>query len=208
MKLTSTQKTAVWAAVAVATVGIAALVYWIVTSKRKHNGLVVIGNVTPVGTSTATAATSSATTNTNTNVQTQFNDMSLPRGYRNNNPLNIRKNAANAWKGKVVPGTDPAFEQFISMAYGYRAGLYLLRKYISQGNNTIRKIINKWAPPSENNTSSYVNNVATRTGISADAVIERSDREKLCKIAYAMAWSENGRAPASMEDIYQGWALL
>lgn len=209
MKLNDTQKTAVWAAVAVATVGIAALVWWVVTSKRKNNGFVVIGNVTPVGTTNATTTQSSTgnTSNTN-NTQTQFNDMSLPRGYRNNNPLNIRKNAANAWKGKVVPGSDPAFEQFITMAYGYRAALYLLRKYIGQGNNTIRKIINKWAPPSENNTSSYVNNVAARTGINADTVIARTDMDKLCKIAWAMAWSENGKAPASMDDIYAGWALL
>lgn len=210
MKLTSTQKTALWAAVAVATVGIAALVWWIINSRRKYNGLVVIGNVTPVGSTNATTTqTQVVTGNSNeTNAQTQFNDMSLPRGYRNNNPLNIRKNAANAWKGKVVPGTDSAFEQFITMAYGYRAALYLLRKYIGQGHNTIRKIINKWAPPSENNTSSYVNNVASRTGISADTIIARTDMDKLCKIAWAMAWSENGRPPASMDDIYAGWSLL
>ncbi|MBR3699172.1 MAG: structural protein P5 [Bacteroidales bacterium] len=146
--------------------------------------------------------------NQGSNAQSQFNDTSLPRGYRNNNPLNIRKSAANVWKGKVVPGTDSAFEQFITMAYGYRAALYLLRKYIGQGHNTIRKIINKWAPPSENNTTSYVSNVSSRTGLNADTTIDRNDREKLCKIAYAMAWSENGRPPASMEDIYAGWNLL
>ena len=212
MKLNDTQKTALWAAVAVATVGLVALVYWIITSRRKYNGLVVIGNAAPASTTTTSnttnTMTTTSTTNTGTAAQAQFNNTSLPRGYRNNNPLNIRKNASNAWKGKVVPGSDPAFEQFITMAYGYRAGLYLLRKYIGQGHNTIRKIINKWAPPSENNTSSYVNNVVARTGIGADVVISRTDMDKLCKIAWAMAWSENGRAPASMEDIYQGWALL
>lgn len=206
MKLTSTQRTALWASVAVATVGIAALVYWIVTSKRKYNGLVVIGNVAATPTSTSTSTSTSQTMGTT--AQTQFNNASLPRGYRNNNPLNIRKNAANAWKGKVVPGTDPLFEQFITMAYGYRAALKLLCNYISDGYNTIRKIINKWAPPSENNTSSYVNNVASRTGISADTIIARTDMDKLCKIAWAMAWSENSTPPASMDDIYAGWSLL
>lgn len=205
MKLTSTQKTALWAAVAVAVVGIAALVYWIITSKRKYNGLVVVGNVT----STPSASSPTQTTTEMANeAQTQFNNTSLPRGYRNNNPLNIRKNASNAWKGKVVPGSDPAFEQFITMAYGYRAALYLLRKYIGQGHNTIRKIINKWAPPSENNTSGYVSHVSGRSGISADTILDRNDQEKLCKIAYAMAWSENGTPPATMNDIYAGWALL
>ena len=203
MKLNDTQRTALWAGVAVLTVGLAALAYWIITSRRKYNGLVVIGNVTATPTST-----NQTTENMGTEAQQHFNDTSLPRGYRNNNPLNIRKNAANAWKGKVVPGTDPAFEQFISMAYGYRAALYLLRKYIGQGHNTIRKIINKWAPPSENNTSSYVANVASRSGIGADTILSRDDQQSLCKIAWAMAWVENGYAPASMDDIYAGWALL
>ena len=205
MKLNDTQRTALWAGVAVLTVGLAALAYWIITSRRKYNGLVVIGNVASTPTASSTAST---TTEMGTSAQTQFNDTSLPRGYRNNNPLNIRKNASNAWKGKVVPGTDPAFEQFISMAYGYRAALYLLRKYIGQGHNTIRKIINKWAPPSENNTSSYVANVASRSGIGADTILSRTDQQSLCKIAWAMAWSENGKAPATMDDIYAGWALL
>lgn len=205
MKLTSTQRTALWAAVAVATVGLAALAWWIVNSRRKYNGLVVIGNVAATPTTTSTNQT---TENMGTEAQQHFNDTSLPRGYRNNNPLNVRKNAASAWKGKVVPGSDPAFEQFITMAYGYRCALYLLRKYIGQGHNTIRKIVTKWAPPSENNTSGYVSNVATRTGIGADTVIDRNDQQKLCKIAWAMAWVENGYAPSSMDDIYAGWALL
>lgn len=205
MKLTSTQRTALWAAVAVATVGVAALAWWIVNSRRKYNGLVVIGNVAATPTTTSTNQT---TENMGTEAQQHFNDTSLPRGYRNNNPLNVRKNAANAWKGKVVPGSDPAFEQFITMAYGYRCALYLLRKYIGQGHNTIRKIVTKWAPPSENNTSGYVSNVTTRTGIGADTVIDRNDQQKLCKIAWAMAWVENGYAPASMDDIYAGWSLL
>ena len=207
MKLNSKQKTALYASAAVVTVGVAALLWWIIRSKRKNGGLIVIGNTTATAASN-TSNNMNASNNQGTSAQAQFADMSLPRGFRNNNPLNIRKNAANAWKGKVVPGTDPLFEQFITMAYGYRAALRLIRNYIGNGYNTIRKIVNKWAPPSENNTSSYVSNVASRTGIDADAVIGRNDREKLCKIAWAMAWSENGRAPASMNDIYLGWSLL
>lgn len=199
----STKKTLIISGSVVAAVAIAALVWWVIRSKRRHGGLVVIGNV-----DATTPSVESDPSNTNQNPQTQFNNMSLPRGYRNNNPLNVRKSAANAWKGKVVPGTDSAFEQFITMAYGYRCGLYLLRKYISLGNNTIRKIITKWAPPSENNTGSYINHVAQRSGIGADTVLSRTDKDSLCRIAYAMAWSENGYPPASMDDIYQGWALL
>ena len=187
------------AALAAAAIGGAAAV-WIVRSRRKNGGLVVIGG--------AVADITGTPEDTTMNTDNRFNDMSLPRGYRNNNPLNVRKHSYNAWKGKVVPGSDSAFEQFVTMAYGYRCGLYLIRKYINGGNDTIRKIITKWAPENENNTSAYISHVAQRTGIGADTRLAASDRDSLCSIAYAMAWVENGKAPASKDDIYQGWALL
>mgnify|MGYP007032335315 CR=1 FL=1 len=37
----------------------------------------------------------------------------LPRGIRNNNPLNIR--IGNVWLGEVQSPDDPEFEQFVSM---------------------------------------------------------------------------------------------
>lgn len=181
-------------AAAIVAVAVAVYLLW-----RRNGGVLVVG-----GTNTQT----NMSTTSNGSSGTHFNDTSLPRGYRNNNPLNVRKKAYNAWKGKVVPGTDPDFEQFITMAHGYRCGLYLIRKYIGQGHDTIRKIVTKWAPPSENNTGSYIANVASRSGIGADTVLSRNDRESLCRIVRAMAWSENGYPPATMDDIYQGWSLL
>lgn len=132
--------------------------------------------------------------------------MSIPRGYRNNNPLNIR-NSNEHWMGEIRPSQDAAFKQFESMGYGFRAALKLLRNYIGKGYNTIEKIINRWAPPSENFTGSYINNVATRSGIPAQKVIDRDDRESLTNIAYAMAISENGKAP-DRADIEAGWDML
>ncbi len=132
--------------------------------------------------------------------------MSIPRGYRNNNPLNIRK-SNERWLGEVRPSQDAAFKQFESMGYGFRAALKLLRNYIGKGYNTIEKIIGRWAPPSENHTTSYINNVSTRSGIPAQQVIDRDDREALISIAYAMAISENGKAP-ERSDIEAGWEML
>ena len=148
---------------------------------------------------------------------------SLPRGYRNNNPLNIRYNVNNKWLGKVTPNTDKnnAFEQFITMPYGYRAALYLLRKYIkSYGCNTISKIIQKWAPPTENYTQSYIDHVVSSikqqgTNVTASTVVSPTDKDLLCKLAYAMSIVENGNTAAtraaglpSMEYIEQGYKLL
>lgn len=153
----------------------------------------------------------------------------LPRGYRNNNPLNIDYynsygKMANDWVGQVGVEPEGRFAQFVDMAYGYRAALILLRNYIKlYGLNTIRKIIGRWAPPDDHNdTESYIRNVSKLTGISADTVISPSDKDKLTKIVYAMSISENGykdlAKPANdikehydlpnMNIINEGWRII
>lgn len=135
---------------------------------------------------------------------------SLSRGYRNNNPLNIRYSSSNNWLGKVTPNTDGVFEQFQSMEYGYRAALYLIRKYISQGYTTIRQIVTKWAPPSENDTASYIAHVEQYAGISADYKISQWDENALVSIVAAMARIENGPVAGQpiCSQIESGYNLL
>ena len=146
----------------------------------------------------------------------------LPRGYRNNNPLNIRYSTFNAWKGKVLLNTDKGmtFEQFITMPYGYRAALYLLRKYIRKGANNIAAIIGRWAPENENNTAAYIQHVCEfvtdlGTPVNAATIVRADDKDLLCKMAYAMSIIENGitdetRAAGlpNMDMIEEGWKLL
>ena len=200
MKLNGTRKTALWAGIAVLVAGIAA--WWI--SKRRNGGVVVIGNV---------SNNSDMNTNSNQggNAQAQFGDTSLPLGYRNNNPLNILY-GSSLWKGKVIPNTDaskPRKEQFISMPYGYRAALYLLRKHIRGGYSTLAKLVNRWGTgTNRDQVTSYVSFVSSKTGIAPGTVLSPDSMEQLCKVAWAMAWFENGRKPSSMDDIYKGWALL
>ena len=139
----------------------------------------------------------------------------LSRGYRNNNPLNVRYSAWNAWKGKVVPNTDGAYEQFENMAYGYRAALYLLRKYIRQGYDTVAKIISRWAPENENNTQAYIDHVCEFANLHRDQVIDQNDKETLTAMARAMSICENGITDETkaaglpnMTIINAGWELL
>ena len=93
----------------------------------------------------------------------------LPRGIRNNNPLNIRRNK-DQWQGMKKEQTDPSFCQFENLAYGWRAAFRLLTRtyYHTYRLYTIRAIVNKWAPPNENNTRAYVENVSRLTGIAPD----------------------------------------
>ena len=89
----------------------------------------------------------------------------MSRGLSNRNPGNIRQSAVR-YKGEVRPSRDPAFKQFESMPWGYRAIFVLLDTYrIRHGLDTIRGMISRWAPPSENHTEIYIRAVADAVGI-------------------------------------------
>ena len=66
--------------------------------------------------------------------------------------------------------TDASFVQFETMAYGWRAAFVLLTRtyYHTYRLFTIRAIISRWAPPNENNTKRYIENVSRLTGIGPD----------------------------------------
>lgn len=137
--------------------------------------------------------------------------MTLPKGIRNNNPLNIRR--GSKWKGGLYPQTDPDFEQFQSMQWGIRAGFIILRNYITGNNssrqvyNTPRKIIRRWAPESENKTQAYIDFVCGRMGLMADQVIHFNDRRIMIALVEAMIFYENGR-PVDAQVIASAYDLV
>lgn len=88
----------------------------------------------------------------------------LPRGIRNNNPLNIRKGAR--WRGLRDFATDKEFCEFKSMAYGFRAAFRTLVTYYTKHDcRNLENIIFRWAPPNENNTLAYLTHVRLKAGI-------------------------------------------
>lgn len=142
----------------------------------------------------------------------------MSRGIRNNNPGNIRV-SPNNWKGKIVGAQkkDREFEEFMSMAYGYRALLKNVRTYIRRdGINTIRGIITRWAPPEDkNNTEGYIQAVCKHMGVSPGYMIKEDPKDKdgqkfradMIKLAAAISRVENGVEP-NMADIEAGWKLI
>lgn len=131
------------------------------------------------------------------------------RGYRNNNPLNLRI-SRNAWKGKLPKeqNTDGSFEQFETMALGFRAALMNLRTHIRKGRRTVRDLITVWAPESDgNNTQRYIERVCRTTGMEPQTMIVPADREQMVKLVYAMAIVENGSRP-EWDDVYAGYDML
>ena len=135
----------------------------------------------------------------------------LPRGIRNNNPLNIRRTAKDQWKGLRAQQTDASFCQFERLEYGWRAAFYLLTRtyYHKYRLYTIRMIISKWAPPNENLTSTYVENVSRLTGIGPDEPIGiPSDQPtRWMKLGIAMAIQENGTESLDYFAMLDGWEL-
>jgi hypothetical protein len=137
--------------------------------------------------------------------------MKTPRGIRNNNPGNIRYNKANPikWLGLDTPPSDGAFCRFVYAKYGIRALAKLLLNYQDKyGLDTIRKIINRYAPDIENDTEAYVKYVSNDMGIGADVVISVYTPSIMEKLIKAIIKFENGIQPYSDEQICEGIRLL
>jgi hypothetical protein len=120
-----------------------------------------------------------------------------PRGLRNNNPGNIEDGPfARSLPG--YKGSDGRFAIFDTPEAGQAAQVRLLQSYGSRGINTVQGIINRWAPPSDNNpTPTYVNFVAQQVGVSPDQPLDMNDPATLQKVASAITAFENGGQSAS-----------
>ena len=131
----------------------------------------------------------------------------MSRGLRNNNPGNIRRSKV-CYKGEVRPSRDPDFKEFSTMAYGYRAVFVLLDTYRSRyGLTTIRQMLNRYAPPTENFTEGYVRFVADCSGVMPDEDIDTRSEKDMIPIVAAMSKIENGVA-ANIADVERGWELF
>ena len=115
----------------------------------------------------------------------------IPRGIRNNNPLNIRR--GSNWLGLSKHQTDPAFCQFDSMTYGLRAGLIIIRTYMMKYKLTsIHAIVSRWAPPKENDTNAYVKSVSSMMKMHALQTFDFGDRGRIVALVSAMCKVETG----------------
>lgn len=112
---------------------------------------------------------------------------------RNCNPLNIRKNDTDKWLGLKTVQMDDQFFQFQNIFYGLRAAFKTLSTYNTKHKlYTVSAIINRWAPPTENNTSNYVKMVCDLTKFRQDEYITiDKDKEKAMRLVYAMSFVES-----------------
>lgn len=117
---------------------------------------------------------------------------SLPRGIRNNNAGNLII-TNDKWAGMIDRSiaTDKQFVMFTTFEHGIRAMLKDLINDIKNGKNTVQKIITAYAPPTENNTTAYINAVSKSLSISPNTII-KPDFDTLKSISKAIVLVENG----------------
>ena len=129
----------------------------------------------------------------------------MTRGYRNNNPGNIRI-SSSPWLGKVpdAANTDGSFEQFTSPEYGIRAIYRILTSYYDRGINTVSGIISTWAPSTENNTGAYIAAVATQAGLDPNIMLSQ---DQLALLVPGIIQHENGFLTYDSATIAAGIAL-
>lgn len=125
------------------------------------------------------------------------------RGIRNNNPFNIKR-SRHPWIGRVIcrEDYDPIFEQFCTMELGCRAGLKLLLNYVIKGFDTPAKIVQRFAPTSENNTNNYIDFIVRNSrGLRFIQPDERiGDIHTLCFLASRMVKYECSLSPIEQSN--------
>ena len=103
-----------------------------------------------------------------------------------NNPGNIRYNPD--FKG--CTGQTKGFCNFSSLGFGYRAILVVLTTYYDKYElKTIRGIITRYAPPTENKTENYIQFVSRASGIDPNQNLTKED---LIKLIPSLVKMENG----------------
>lgn len=124
---------------------------------------------------------------------------SAPRGIRNNNPGNLQ--FAGQAGATLESHPQARFARFRTPEEGLAALSRQLQLYGQRGINTTRAIIEKYAPPKENNTASYIRSVSGALGVGAGDVLDTSDPRVLQNLMGAIIRIENGRNPYSSEQI-------
>lgn len=140
-------------------------------------------------------------------------DNMFPEGIRLNNPCNLKK-THDHWHGSARLQDNKHFVRFLTPQSGLRAAMKVLLTYEDNYRiTTINSIIMRFAPPAENNTQSYIDDVSIRMGWPPSAFLDLHDDDTLVRLTQAIVMHENGHAPLDMplywytEEVYQEAAM-
>lgn len=126
----------------------------------------------------------------------------LSRAERNFNPGNL--NYAGQKGATLESGPNARFARFQTMQEGIAALVKQLQRYGARGLDTIEKIINTYAPSSENNAGAYINRLAKDLGIGASTKLNLNDPNTMAGLVKGIAAHEAGRSYLSDQQIWSG----
>lgn len=128
---------------------------------------------------------------------TQGGSSTQPLGIRNRNPGNLRfANQYGAIRG------EGGFAKFGNDEAGISALHRQLGLYFGRGINTISKIVNKYAPASDNNNvPAYINALMRATGKGAHETLDFGDTETIISLMNGIINQEVGRGHYSRNQI-------
>lgn len=126
------------------------------------------------------------------------------RAERNNNPGNLE---FRGQAGAVPEDGSGRFAKFGSTAEGVSALAKQLNRYGERGLDTIKKIINTYAPSSENNTQAYIDALSKRLGVSGDQKLDLKDAGTLSGLIKGIAKHESGSDYLSDSDVMTGLSM-
>lgn len=132
------------------------------------------------------------------------------RAVRNNNPGNIR--IGQKWKGLMPDylmtpeqAAEKSFCVFETPRDGFRAMAVIFNVYAKKhGLKTVRQVIDRWAPPNENNTDAYVKAVCARLRVGPDAPYPFSVPAAMQELCHAVAIHECGGWYFTSADLVAG----
>lgn len=127
------------------------------------------------------------------------------RAERNNNPGNL--NYAGQAGATLEDGSGARFAKFGSTAEGVSALARQLQRYGERGLDTVSKIINKYAPSSENNTQAYIDALSKRLGVSGDQKLDLNDPGTLSNLIKGISRHESGKDYLSDSDVMTGLSM-
>lgn len=118
----------------------------------------------------------------------------VDRGFRNNNPGNIKPTSDTEFNGQT--GRDAqGFGIFSSMEYGIRAIAVILKNYQNRdGLNTVREMITRWSTTDQ---GAYADNVSAQLGVQPDDYIDVNDPSTMQGMITGIITQENGALLAS-----------
>lgn len=136
----------------------------------------------------------------------------MPLGQWLNNPTHIERAPGVRWQGQSAVQKHDRFVTFDSAKWGIRAAARVLvtyqdRRQAADGSriDTVREIIHRWAPPSDNNpTAAYAGNVAKLLRIGVDDTLDVYDWHTMRGLVLGIIRQELGRQPFDDATIDSG----